>query len=727
MRPTPIATCTPSSEEPDVDHPNRVSVTAANRLAQLLADDRGAEILVEMQKLEVDRAASESALVSPDAHSDGGDPDGAPVVGAWRALTKPDGIALERRSDLTEPWWWGSVETFPPPGDACRVALLVGESVARGWLLDPGFNPAGVLGKILAASGAPPHQCVDLARSNADVETLGEMLRSLPAIRPDVVVLFAGNNFAFTPLADAYRDDLADALRQGGYAGMHRCYIDDVVMPRVERLLAELIPLQERGVRVVVVVPQTNVRGWVPSPNIEVPSLDGVALREWYELRATVEQAKARGDWSAAAAAAERMSELDQGLSPVSLYAQGLAMEGLGRGAEAGRFLEAARDAGAGLLVEHVPGVLVEVREFLRTFARENGIPSVDVGAIVGRRELPGVPDPRYFLDNCHLTDVGIELVMREVAHAICPRSDAREVDVARAPARVRARAHAMAAAFCALRDQPEDIVRKQLDLALTADREVCEEFLDRLLDLIESPGPRWIRPALGQLLEEPQALHLTAHIAQTRNHSCGVWVLREVVRSVLDDARATGRCDWGRIDLLAVPDRRRFHSPNFAPAKAFSESTGKRSRLAFALESLADAELRLTYRIPASVDSAASAAVTVNGLPIGQLDDVGHWSTATLPVPGQALRQGVNWVTIDWPVPACDATAAVASDAALLDQRRFPEVLPVFGALFDAFLQARDVEHAPFARVASRAEASVGLHVARADAEHREAAQASL
>ncbi|MFG2121004.1 hypothetical protein [Streptomyces sp. NPDC048710] len=69
----------------------------------------------------------------------------------------------------------------PAKADARRV-VLVGESAARGFLLDPGLTPADVLQGELA-DGAEPVQCVDLARTGAGIADLAGLVESLPPRR----------------------------------------------------------------------------------------------------------------------------------------------------------------------------------------------------------------------------------------------------------------------------------------------------------------------------------------------------------------------------------------------------------------------------------------------------------------------------------------------------------------------------------------------------------------
>jgi hypothetical protein len=246
--------------------------------------------------------------------------------------------------------------------------------------------------------------------------------------------------------------------------------------------------------------------------------------------------------------------------------------------------------------------------------------------------------------------------------------------------------AHALAAAYCAYRNQPADAVRTQLHTALRTDAEAATGFLNAFLDVLESPGPKWTHPALMNLLAKtPQAFMLCLQLAQTRQHSLGFWTLRDCAHEVLGRHPAQGQLGWATKDLLALPDGRGFRTPSFAPGKAYYEATCDHTKLAFALDEARAGVLRLTYRMPAT-DGHATAIVQMNDVQIGSLHPAAGWSTLALDVPAEVCRDGVNWLLIEWPAPGGGAEAQLSADGAALARRMFPRVLPVFGALFTAF-----------------------------------------
>src|SRR6185369_10763239 len=109
----------------------------AGRLAQLFGSEEGERILrliTQLSPTQNDSVADEPA-----------EPAGKIRVGTWEAVEDAHGRSFVRVETGDPLHLWANVEKIPPKGSRLRIVLL-GESVARGYLYDPYFNP------VLAAS-----------------------------------------------------------------------------------------------------------------------------------------------------------------------------------------------------------------------------------------------------------------------------------------------------------------------------------------------------------------------------------------------------------------------------------------------------------------------------------------------------------------------------------------------------------------------------------------------
>src|SRR5262249_48392250 len=133
------------------------------------------------------------------------------------------------------------------------------------------LTPAGVLeAQLRAVAGDDAVEVIDLARTNETLGSLVATLESAVQIQPDVVVVFAGNNWNLleTPEVSPYapsaaaRPRCAEAGREAGPAGpvtLAAGRLREIVSAAAERtaLIARAI-----GVPVIIVVPEVSLAGW---------------------------------------------------------------------------------------------------------------------------------------------------------------------------------------------------------------------------------------------------------------------------------------------------------------------------------------------------------------------------------------------------------------------------------------------------------------------------------
>jgi len=660
------------------------------RLAALLADERGAEILAELQKISLRVPRPQRNEPTPSRQSP---PPDSRDIGVWDIVDTADGRALRRQNrapgDLR---MWADVSEVRGKGKARRI-VLVGESSARGFLLDPVLTPAGVLASHLEQLAGPgAYQCVDLAHTGASLEDVTELLTKVPQIDPDVLVLYAGNNWSVPQYSVADLDTLSRELRVGGYAAMQRAFWPSVVLPKARLLLARVEEMISRGVEVVVVIPEFNLREWVPPANVEVPVLPPEAFSEWYELRGQAEAALQGERRSAVPPLAHRMRLLDEGCSPVTGHFLGRALEALGDGAGAREAYEDSRDSVCGLLLRYTPRTTRAAQDLLVGFCGRNRLPCVDLRKLLASDDLPEIPDPRHFLDFCHLSESGIDLAMSAVAQAIrqpCAASDRGGQGVpTSAPAGVssrdRAASHLMAACYNAYNKQPAPVLRRHLCAALET-WPGSIELAGALRDVLEGIGPLWTNRQISRLMALPQFARYFEMLVGRRAESLGLWTLRACLAEIVPDREPPSSVSTGSIELLEVPEGPPGFGhtvPNLTAGRSYLQATSRRTHLHFLQTPGPFTEIELTYRM-ATMESTEPAHVNINHIPIGVLPFTREWSAARLPFDVQS--PGICELQIEWPVGPMDYNARRKADTIALSCGDYPYVLPVFGEIYSA------------------------------------------
>ena len=665
------------------------------RLAALLGDEHGAEILAELQKISLrarrpqrNQSTDSQKRPSPD-HRD---------IGVWDIVDTVEGCALRRQNRAPgELRMWADVSEVPGKGKARRV-VLVGESSARGFLLDPVLTPAGALTSRLEQLAEPgAYQCVDLAHTGASLEDVTELLAKVPHIDPDVLVLYVGNNWPVPQYSVADLDALSRELRSGGYAAMRRAFWPEVVLPKARLLLARVEEMLSRGVEVVVIIPEFNLREWVPPPNVEVPVLPREAFVEWYELRRQVEAVLQDGRWNDVPPLAHRMRLLDEGCSPVTGHLLGRALEALGDGAGAREAYEDSRDSVCGLLLRYTPRVMRAAQDLLVSFCERNRLRHVDLRKLLASDDLPELPEPRHFLDFCHLSNSGIDLAMSAVARTIQQRYTANKAPDLRVPkavqsglsARDQAASHIVAACYNTYNKQPAPVLRRHLRTALVI-WPGSIELAGALLDVLEGAGPLWTNPHLSRLTALPQFARYLEMIVARRAESLGLWTLRACLAEIMPHREPPRSPGTRSIELLEVPEGPPGlgHTvPNLTAGRSYLQATSRHTRLYFLRTGEQIIEIELTYRM-ATMKSMEPALVEVGRIPVGVLPFTRAWSSIRLPF--AVKSPGICELEIEWPIGPIDYEGRRSADTIALSCGDYPYVLPVFGEIFSARISSQ-------------------------------------
>lgn len=615
------------------------------RLGELLGDEDGGLVLASLQKLRVLSAMGERARrrwhfeVSFEPRA----------IGPWDA----DGL----RRPAPQARYWATDQRIPRKGGRRRV-VLVGESVARGYLFDPRLSFADVLRRL-----APDVEVVDLACTNMTAPGLHDVLAAVPGLRPDAVVVFAGNNWDNIPLGLAELDRCAAELRLAGFGAVRQVFHEELLVPHARAVTEALGVLREAlAVPIAVVVPETNLVDWRPERSVLTAVLPDDRQAEWLELYE-------RGPDEAAA---RRMVELDGGVSPASQYLLGTALVRAGDPAAARAALEAARDAFCGLLVPHPPRCPSAVQSLLRDACHEHDLRLVDLPAVFERHtgELPG---RRMFLDYCHLTLEGMRVAAAAVLSALgepCTGTVDAEPGVA-------ATAHLLAALHSAHYGQADELARHHRQVALELHPPIAAAITD-IAQAQSSCWPSWTTSAFTRVCQDPLALRylLPEHpnqLAKTADH--------DLVRALTATTQAPAADR--RVDLTQA----RFHAVTFQEhvgmrmgqdTPAFYRSHRPRSAFHLACAQRRTWHLRITARVPGLAGAdARPAGLTLNGEPLSTFTVTGRWTVTELDA---VLSQGRNVLEIVWPAVLPSAAEVFERGARRLELSGLPDVLPVFG-----------------------------------------------
>jgi predicted Zn-dependent protease len=333
-----------------------------------------------------------------------------------------------------------------PPGNSLRVAVL-GESAAYGYP-DPAFGFPRMLEATLEHQ-YPERQVevINAALSGVSATVLLESLRDVLRMRPDVVVLYTGNNEFIGPFGAGTpgQDSLPPAWRVRLQVLASRLRLTQWVRPaqddpttdtsnpmasqslspddprvaateaRYQATLRAMIEAAAaEGIPVVLCTVAVNERGWAPFGSAHRVNLDASAQAAWQQAWADGEAAWAAGDAAGALAAWQRAEALDD--APATLhFALARALTKLGRCDEA-EALYARACAQDTLRYRTTPAMNDRVRELVK------GLPAGAVHLADCAAELRVPCESAHaplFYDHCHLTPEGNYRVAASVRAAM--------------------------------------------------------------------------------------------------------------------------------------------------------------------------------------------------------------------------------------------------------------------------------------------------------------------
>ncbi len=709
----------------------------ANELARLLASERGDRAIRLLQTLGT-RPERPPTAMEPSL-----DPAAGPrPISIWKPIESEGGFLFRR----PEPGPYGDhhadrleISAAKPTGT--RRLILFGESVAAGYLHAPHLTPAKLLQRQLDCLGkgaleGPAWEVVDLARSN---ETLGPMARTVEAsiqLAPDLLVIFAGNNWnlletpELSPHAPsvAGRQRYARAMARYGSAGPEQL-AHRALDRKARRAFGHIARTAEAsGAAVLLLLPEVNLADW---ESRQPPAwLPGDGNRRWYALSTEARQSLARGESAAAETAARAMLQLDGGLCPTSHRLLAKSLSAQGRNEEA---LEAARqevdqDPYTRLCFLGAPRANTWAREALAEAAEAHGFVTLDLRSLfAAQAPEPGAfPGRRLFLDYCHLSLEGMHLAMAAVAAQVMDRpveetlaelpAPGKMADLptaARATARLGAAVHG---AHRLLAEKPEEILEYWCRRAVDA----APEALSLLVDLAlarAAPLPAVLTPAQNRVLAspyplslqhgwrweglDPDLLRVALELLSTRDPEGK----GNIEQALLRFHGVHAREDGSQIDLSRQPYLWRPLERFFPEVMSFADRTSRATlrcpwqETSFCLVAEAGQDLLLEprLRLPPFASTlrprAGEVEFLLDGHSFARLPLNETWCKKEIPLPGHLLHRVLHQLTLRWPeLPRVDADP-LAPVIRRLKEGQEAELHPIFGEVYSLLASVAEIK----------------------------------
>jgi hypothetical protein len=682
--------------------------TMADRLTDLLSSaksGREVESILnrEMSFGDKERANGNKTPVKS-AGKVGSPPRQQKKVGIWEPVVKNGQTTYVRPQNGDPRKLWADVECIKPKDGKFRVALL-GESVARGYFLDPDFNCAVALQTILeAATDKDTVEVIDLAQVSQGFIQLKNLINSAPAIEPDALVIFAGNNWYSAHILDAIDFETAGEIlrRENNWAAV-RGYAEGVVRRQVSLFAEYLGKLsKEWSVPIVFIIPDYNLVDWEVSQSWQNPLITSDLEEDRARIKANAEDAMAAGDYKLAAALGNELIRIDEEASPTGyeILAQCDLIRGNFVGAR--HYREKAIDTGFTAPIM-APRCFSIMQEALRSSGASCGLLIVDMPQIFQECLSSELPGRRYFLDFCHMTAEGIWIAMASAAEKILPllgvssftRSELRSYEYP-VDCKVIARAHLKAALINAYLGQGYEIIHHHCSEALRRDPEVysllrliieCHlrrahdmNLISRMNEYSREPAvtlnrmnPTIAYNAANHL--SPQLIHAVTNVLSESHPDIADEINELLVKEYCVTERGTDLLSRSYIDVVGTHLEFLWED-----RYAFFKSYQAETRFRLICEKAEAIDVRITGRVPIEDVLAKEVRLSVNGKIIQVFNADSKWRTWNFMIPADLLRRGINSLVICWPKPVVERKRRVEEVANAL------EAIPLGGQINDMY-----------------------------------------
>jgi hypothetical protein len=616
-------------------------------------------------------------------------------LGIWEAGSQ----GYEPSAALRKQWPnWANIHSIPLKGERKRV-LLLGESVAGGFLYAPEFRPSQALEAALTTTLGEPVEVIDLAKSDLLAPELAELVSAAPTLDPDVLVVFAGNNWGVHGRQDLHLE--ATVLREQGALGFKEL-CEQRLAAMVDTLLQQFTELSSR-LPIVVVIPEINLVDWRLDAEADAPWLPAGCNRRWLECRAAARSALASSRFDEAAALAREMEELDGGTAASGWTLLADCARARGDLETARTCLEKARDAHIWDLTHQTPRALSITQKALRGCVLPGRIAVVDLPQCFAAWQHGELPGRRLFLDYCHLSLEGIRVAMAATALEVaallgCGRPlPGLESLVNAAPPlspRIEAIAHFGGALHSAHWGQSSSFVSYLCHEAARRSPEIAHA-MRVYLELQTRRTPAWACAAAEQLSAFATSF-LPGYIVHESQSETKLFdsILLSAIADALEDNGLSSRGFLEELrkeeralsdrphDLLDLYYRASWMDLNWLEWPShFRRAYTPTSRYPWVSRTQREVAFALTCRRKGA-DGPGECRVRINGTCVAHRPLTPAWSNLHFSAPTDLVQSGVNWLEIDWPLDLPDGEQEIEHIALEHEQGRIVPLLPVFAEI---------------------------------------------
>lgn len=340
-------------------------------------------------------------------------------IGIWHKETKNSEYYTKDTRYKNEYNYWCRNKKIPARKKGKRI-VLIGESVARGFLYDPYFTPAKYLEYLLNYyTEEKDYEIIDLAKLGMTIEILIRTIKQCLELKPDLIILFAGNNFRESIfLSEQNKKEYILSMKQNNQ--IHQIY--QIIEKKMDDFIAELFLTikninKKNDIPFLYIIPEFNLKDWKSNYYEKEQYLITNNSSKWNNLFRHAEMAFESEDFKTARNNYLKLIDMN----PIYTY----AYEKIGKTYEmeqerknARSWYEKARDSRY-LNWSRASVCTAAIRDKIIKYANQCNCTILNLQEKFCELMPESIPGKNLFLDNCHMSSKGIMISMQLAADNI--------------------------------------------------------------------------------------------------------------------------------------------------------------------------------------------------------------------------------------------------------------------------------------------------------------------
>ncbi|WP_046759071.1 hypothetical protein [Kordia jejudonensis] len=599
-------------------------------------------------------------------------------IGIWKKKTVNGQTVYQRDIEKYAAWHsWANVNQLPEKTYKKRI-LLLGESVARGYFYAPKYSVAKELEGVLQASNEfNGVEVIDLSKNSLLIDELQELTQSCVQLKPDQIVVFAGNNWVHKLYDEITTDDykqIEEIYAKEGYQGV-KVYTENKLEKIVQHYLKTLVKTSKiYNIPLVIIIPGFNLLDW-KSDDVEkiLTRLQRNQIQEWIAAKNAADIALANQNDEEFNASAERMVALDPS-NPTGFEYLAESYIKQQQFAAARECLDESKDTilfGRGISPK--PRCFRIIRDVLIQTATQHNIAYIDLHKLFADTYSDEVAGKELYLDYCHLSEKGIKLAMKHTAKTVIETLTDKEISIENIPdsAVKPTNATAAVAHFCAAIhnahfSQPKHILAYHCQKAVALYPEIKEIML-QYIDFTSRKASTILCGAFEKVI-------VGGHMEQYEGGMSLIHPTRkklidiELLDTIVDALKSIGHNYTDELQKIRIAEHgitekpldilqsfyklKGYNSYNSTTFRNYVQLRNDTTEFTIVTTGTDNLEVNIVYRIPAYLkDGALKIYINSKAQQLPNLAFSSTWEKAVVEIPKEYLQKGVNKIMIECPV----------------------------------------------------------------------------